>query len=436
MDSNFLQHDLRGSIYCILKCTEFPIRKGNAGSPSLPQFPCVLGSCWQLFTTRKLIQQICTKHVVWKLLSKPRYDWAMTFSYFFIAVSKNYFNPNWKKVKILFTNLRLPMLNRASIQLFLLLNWRLKVWSFGRCGIYYFWKKKSKIWNCHLLQIIAGPLWVKSLTIPDMSCFTWLFQTKPVFHDYSKYGLFAMTIPNAWLSQTWPLFHDYSRQSIFSMTIFPDNSLFSMTISDMACFPLLFQTCPVSHDYFRHDPFPWLFQTWLFQIWPVFHDYSNSMTIPDMACFPWLFLTKPVFHDYIPDKSLFSMASLDKACSQWPFQTKPVFHDYSRHDPFSMTIPDKACFPWLFQEKPVFHDFFRQSLFSMTFPGLCKPWLTKSPVIYTQYDKELFTLYIRKAVPYLWCWRWWFLAYFKFHRFWRWFLLLLLLLSIKSTTFQ
>ena len=45
---------------------------------------------------------------------------------------KKYFNPNWKKMQSLFTYLRLPMPNRTWLQLFLLLNWQLRIWLFGR----------------------------------------------------------------------------------------------------------------------------------------------------------------------------------------------------------------------------------------------------------------------------------------------------------------
>ena len=45
---------------------------------------------------------------------------------------KNNFNPNWKKVKRLLTFLQLPLLSWMSIQLFSLMNWQLKIRSFGR----------------------------------------------------------------------------------------------------------------------------------------------------------------------------------------------------------------------------------------------------------------------------------------------------------------
>ena len=57
----------------------------------------------------------------------------MTFSDFSITVSKKYFNPKLKKVRILLTFLRLPMHNRTSIQLFLLFNRQSRIQSFGRC---------------------------------------------------------------------------------------------------------------------------------------------------------------------------------------------------------------------------------------------------------------------------------------------------------------
>ena len=46
-------------------------------SQSLPLFPCVLGCSWHPFTIQKVIQEICTKYVVWKLLNKHWYPWAV-----------------------------------------------------------------------------------------------------------------------------------------------------------------------------------------------------------------------------------------------------------------------------------------------------------------------------------------------------------------------
>ena len=65
--------------------------------------------------------------------SERRCHWAVALhSPIFPNMSQKYFNPKCKKVQRLFTFLRLPMSNRMTIELFSLLNRRLRLRSFVR----------------------------------------------------------------------------------------------------------------------------------------------------------------------------------------------------------------------------------------------------------------------------------------------------------------